>query len=59
MKTFFTSMMLFIIALVVIPVGGMSASNANHNIYIYGFLSIEILVTLSIVRLIILNKNKK
>ena len=59
MKTFFTSMMLLIIALIAIPVGGMSQSNENHNLYIYGFLLVEILVVFSIIRILIINKRKQ
>lgn len=51
MKTFFVSMMLLIVAMIIIPVGGMSSSNANHEFYMYVFLGCEILCVASIVRL--------
>lgn len=50
MKLFFVSIALFIIAMFVIPVGGMCESNVNHEFYMYGFLGCEILCVVSIVR---------
>lgn len=50
MKLFFVSISLFIIAMVIIPVGGMCESNVNHEFYMYGFLGCEILCVVSIVR---------
>ena len=53
MKTFFVCMMLLIIAMFIIPVGGMCESNVNHEYYMYGFLGCEILCVVSIIRLIL------
>jgi len=58
MKTFFVSVTLFIIAMFIIPVGGMCQSNANCNFYMYGFLGCEILCFASIVRLYLISKIK-
>lgn len=58
MKMFFISMMLFIVTLIIIPVGAMNAANPMHNIYIYVFLCSEIVVTISIVRVYLISKRK-
>jgi hypothetical protein len=59
MRTFLLSMVLFIIALAVIPVGGMSSSNPYAEMYMYGFLACEIFVLIAIIRVYILTlKNK-
>lgn len=50
MRTFLFSIMLFCMALIIIPVGGMCESNVNHKFYMYGFLGCEILCVVSIVR---------
>ena len=50
MKLFFISMMLLIVAMFIIPVGGMCESNVNHEYYMYGFLGCEILCLVSMVR---------
>lgn len=58
MRTFFISVMLLIVAMFIIPVGGMCESNVNHEYYMYGFLGCEILCVASIVRYIIIIKRK-
>lgn len=58
MKTFFVSMMLLIVAMFIIPVGGMCETNVNCNFYMYGFLGCEILVIVSLVRAFIISKRK-
>lgn len=50
MRLFFVSMMLLIVAMFIIPVGGMCESNVNHKFYMYGFLGCEILCVVAIVR---------
>ncbi len=59
MKAIFISITLLIVALVIIPVGGMHESNVYHNFYIYGFLSCEILCFASLIRFYINNKRKQ
>jgi hypothetical protein len=59
MKLIFVSVTLLCVALCIIPIGGMSESNPNHNIYIYGFLSIEILTFVSLIRFTIINRKNK
>jgi hypothetical protein len=59
MKLIFVSITLLCVALCIVPVGGMSEANPNHNIYIYGFLSIEILTFASFIRFAIINRKKK
>ena len=58
MKTFFISTMLLIVAMIIIPVGGMCESNENHEIYFYGFLFCEIILLASIVRYFVIIKRK-
>jgi len=58
MKLFFVSITLFIVAMFIIPVGGMCKSNPMHNIYMYVFLCSEIVVTISIVRVYFKFKRK-
>jgi len=59
MKAIFISVTLLIIALIIIPIGGMSESNVNHNFYMYGFLICEILCFASLIRFYINNKRKQ
>ncbi len=59
MKSIFISTSLLIIAMFIIPVGGMSESNANREIYMYGFLACEILCVASLVRYAIILKRDK
>lgn len=58
MKLFFISMMLLIVAMFIIPVGGMCESNVNHKFYMYGFLGCEIFVIIAIVRLYLISKKR-
>lgn len=59
MRTFLFSVMLFCVALAVIPIGGMSSSNPYAEMYMYGFLACEIFVLIAIIRVyILINKNK-
>ena len=53
MRTFFISVSLLIVAMFIIPVGGMCESNVNHEYYMYGFLGCEILCVASLVRVFI------
>ena len=50
MKLFFVSMTLLIVAMFIIPVGGMCESNVNRDFYMYGLLGCEILCVVSILR---------
>lgn len=50
MKAVFISVSLLIIAMFIIPVGGMCEANENRDFYIYGFLGCEILCVASLVR---------
>jgi hypothetical protein len=58
MKAVFISLMLLIIAMIIIPVGGMSESNPNKDFYIYGFLTCEILCIASMLRFFINSKKQ-
>jgi hypothetical protein len=58
MKLFFISITLFVVAMFVIPVGGMCQSNVNRDFYMYGFLGCEILCVVSIVRVYLIHKRK-
>jgi hypothetical protein len=58
MKATLISTLLFIVAICVIPVGGMSESNANCKIYMYSFLFCEVLCIVSIIRYIIKIRQK-
>jgi MFS-type transporter involved in bile tolerance (Atg22 family) len=58
MRLFFVSITLFVVAMFVIPVGGMCESNANRDFYMYGFLGCEILCVVSIVRVYLIYKRK-
>jgi uncharacterized membrane protein len=57
MKAFFVSMVLLIVAMIIIPVGGMCESNVNHEFYMYSFLGCEILCVLSILRIFVKRKS--
>jgi hypothetical protein len=58
MKLLFRAIILFILAIIIIPSGGMCESNPYHKEYMYSFLTIEILVLGSILRVLIINRNK-
>ena len=58
MRTFFVCTWLFVVAMFIIPVGGMSSSNVNHEFYMYGFLGCEILCVASIIRVYFKFKRK-
>lgn len=58
MKLLFISMTLLIVAMFIIPVGGMCESNVNHELYINVFLGCEILCIISIIRLTFKFKGK-
>lgn len=58
MKLLFRVIILFILAIIIIPSGGMCESNPYHKEYMYSFLAIEILVLVSIIRVLIINRNK-
>ena len=58
MRTFFISVSLLIVAMFIIPVGGMCELNENRNFYMYGFLGCEILCVASIIRVYIISKRK-
>ena len=58
MKAVFISVSLLIVAMFIIPVGGMCEANENANFYMYGFLGCEILCVASIVRVYIISKRK-
>jgi hypothetical protein len=59
MKLFFISMMLLILAMFIIPIGGMCESNINHEYYMYGFMFAEILCVTTLIRVFIkIRKNE-
>ncbi len=58
MKAVFISVSLLIVAMFIIPVGGMCEANENANFYMYGFLGCEILCVASLVRAFINSKIK-
>lgn len=58
MKLLFRVIILFILAIIIIPTGGMCESSPYHKEYMYSFLAIEILVLGSIIRVLIINRNK-
>jgi hypothetical protein len=58
MKLLFRAIILLILAMIIIPTGGMCESNPYHKEYMYSFLTIEILVLGSIIRVLIINRNK-
>lgn len=58
MKAVFISVSLLIVAMFIIPVGGMCEANENANFYMYGIGGIEILCVLSLVRAFV-NLRKK
>jgi hypothetical protein len=59
MKTIFVTMMLLIIAMIIIPIGGMCESNENHKLYMYSFGLCELLVVFALVRQLILIRKRK
>jgi hypothetical protein len=50
MKAVFISVSLLIVAMFIVPVGGMCEANENANFYMYGFLGCEILCVASLTR---------
>jgi hypothetical protein len=51
--------MLLILAMFIIPIGGMCESNINHEYYMYGFMFAEILCVTTLIRVFIkIRKNE-
>ena len=58
MRTLFSTLILLVLAMIIIPAGGMCEANPYHKEYMYSFLAIEILVLGSILRVLIINRKK-
>lgn len=56
MRTLLATLALLCVALCITPVGGMHESNQNHNFYIYFFMTAEVLVVASLIRIAIKNR---
>lgn len=59
MKTLLITVVIFLVVLAIVPVGGMSKINEYADYYMYLFLSAELLVIFSIIRIAILNYKKR